>query len=204
MPQSARLVFSERRARDRRQQQDDAEIRVRARPPRRGLDGQPHRRADAARAGAGQRLADRRRAGEEVLVARVGEMAARRHVPRLRRARPRAGTRAAPRGHDGRGRSPRARPGARPWQACMPATCARALSASSATRSDAARRTHALGQVVHDGPCHVDARRLLQPLPAGNAVHLEHEDRAVARGQQIHARVIGADRRRRPQGQLLP
>ena len=38
-------------------------------------------------AGAGQRLANRRRAGEEVFVAGVGEVAARRDVARLRRAR---------------------------------------------------------------------------------------------------------------------
>ena len=42
----SRPLFRERRARDGRQQQDDAEIRVRARPPRRGLDGEPHRCAE--------------------------------------------------------------------------------------------------------------------------------------------------------------
>ena len=77
----------ERRAREGRQKEDDAEVRVRARPAGGRLDGEAHRRADRARARTSQRLANRGRAGEEILVARVGEMAPRRDVARLRSAR---------------------------------------------------------------------------------------------------------------------
>ena len=54
---------------------------------RRRLDGQADGRAERPAAGAGERRADRRGAGQEILVADVGEVPAGRDVARLRRAR---------------------------------------------------------------------------------------------------------------------
>ena len=52
-----------------------------------------------------------------------------------------------------------------------------------------------IDQVLDDRPGDVDARGLLQPFPARNAVDFEHEDLAVTRRQKIHAGVVRADGR---------
>ena len=204
--------FLKRRARERRQQQHDAEIRVRARPSRRRFDGEAHGRAERRVAGAGQRRADRGGAGEEVLVARVGEVTARRHVARLRRADlEEAGElrRAADVGRARRfARDRRVDLVTRSTRDCLVTDRDMRVASRSCRELRAAigrrARAHASGQMVHDRAGDVDPGRLLQALPAGDAVDFEHEHRAVARREQIHAGVVGADRRRRAQRELLP
>ena len=76
----------ERGLRQRREQQHDAEVRVRGRDAARRLDGREDRLTDAALAGAPQLGADRDRAAQHVLVGHVVEVVARRDVARLLRA----------------------------------------------------------------------------------------------------------------------
>ena len=83
------------RARERREQEDDAEVGVGPRPARRRFDSAQDRRAERPGAGARQRVSDRRGAGQKVLVARIAELPARARRCRVSARSLRAGTRAA-------------------------------------------------------------------------------------------------------------
>src|SRR5204863_714005 len=54
-----------------------------------------------------------------------------------------------------------------------------------------------------EGGRHVDPRRALDALPAGNAVDLEHVVASVGPAQEVDARIVGAERSRRPHAQAL-
>src|SRR5207245_1387452 len=77
----------ERRPGERGEQQHEAEIGVRGRPPGGRFHGGANRGAEGARGGGGQGGPDRRRTREEILVPSVMKVGARRHVSGLRGAR---------------------------------------------------------------------------------------------------------------------
>src|SRR5712691_630516 len=77
------------------------------------------------------------------------------------------------------------------------AGAARGLWTSAAKRPAARQPTDACCDMIGDRPRDIHVRRLLQPLPARDAIDLQHPETPVVRRQEVHPGVVGLQHFRR-------